>query len=114
MHTARVRRTTWRARRFHTLLGQAHIVAVANNVLLRLHNLYPDFRHEHDVENGDSGGSSKDLLNQGGRDGGEKFSWRCHLVNKQGDWLSGQWARGDAITSMRGWICQKSKTSKDE
>ena len=66
MHTARVRRTTWRARRFHTLLGQAHIVAVANNVLLRLHNLYPDFRHEHDVENGDSGGSSKDLLNQRG------------------------------------------------
>ena len=56
MHTARVRRTTWRARRFHTLLGQAHIVAVANNVLLRLHNLYPDFRHGHDVENGDSHG----------------------------------------------------------
>ena len=95
MHTARVRRTTWRARRFHTLLGQAHIVAVANNVLLRLHNLYPDFRHGHDVENGDSGGSSKDLLNQGGRDGGEKFSWRCHLVNKQGDWQWAQWAVGE-------------------
>ena len=81
--------------RFHTLLGQAHIVAVANNVLLRLHNLYPDFRQEHDVENGDSGGSSKDLLNQGGRDAGEKFSWRCHLVNKQGDWQWAQWAVGE-------------------
>ena len=112
MHTARVRRTTWRARRFHTLLGQAHIVVVANNVLLRLHNLYPDFRHEHDVEAFESGRDKGS-----GRDGGEKFSWRCHLVNKQGDWQWAQWAqwaRGDAITSMRGWICQKSKTSKDE
>ena len=72
-------------------------MAVANNVLLRLHNLYPDFRHEHDVENGDSGGSSKDLLNQGGRDGGEKFSWRCQLVNKQGDFAVGSVGGGRGV-----------------
>ena len=92
MHTARVRRTscTWRARRFHTLLGQAHIVALANNVLLRLHNLYPDFRHEHDVEAFESGRDKGS-----GRDAGEKFSWRCHLVNKQGDWQWAQWALGE-------------------
>ena len=90
MHTARVRRTTWRARRFNTLLGQAHIVALANNVLLRLHNLYPDFRHEHDVEAFESGRDKGS-----GRDAGEKFSWRCHLVNKQGDWQWAQWALGE-------------------
>ena len=90
MHTARVRSSTWRARRFHTLLGQAHIVPVANNVLLRLHNLYPDFRHEHDVEAFESGRDKGS-----GRDAGEKFSWRCHLVNKQGDWQWAQWALGE-------------------